>query len=282
MKSILKNNSAVLKSFMKVAKDKNLIKEEAPKLLDLKASDDLMSNVLKLCNGLRAKGFEEYANELESNFLLYTSASISYESDGSKKLIDEAHPDGSFEMKDVDGEAIFHTVLDTQVKMLETLSKTPKIKNAHIISEVKKVFGQLREDIPDTTLQTLLNGGAGQLIKDVVNTRSLTPEEQEILKRRQGVNKVKENKALSDKLAADYDVATKRVARFKAIIKANNMKNANELNTFLDKVNLFLSTNKQNFISNDFKEDEKVREPYVKKLNEANAKLDTFENRWLK
>mgnify|MGYP007073087587 CR=1 FL=1 len=53
-----------------------------------------------------------------------------------------------------------------------------------------------------------------------------------------GVNKVKENKALSDKLAADYDIATKRVARFKAIIKANNMKNANELNTFYDKYNL--------------------------------------------
>lgn len=188
----MKNKQSILlNSFIKIAKEKKLIKEEPVKLLDLKVSNNLMDNMLKLCNGLRAKGFNSYADELESNYLLYSAASNSYESDGAKKLINEAHPDGSLEYKDVDGEAIFHTVLDTQVKMLDVVSKTPKVKNAKLIQEVKQVFGQLTENLYDqknvtNVVDTLLQGGSGNLIKNVSNTlQNLTPEQKEILQRRQ-------------------------------------------------------------------------------------------------
>lgn len=287
--------STLLNSFIKIAKEKKLIKEEPVKLLDLKVSNNLMDNMLKLCNGLRAKGFNSYADELESNYLLYSAASNSYESDGAKKLINEAHPDGSLEYKDVDGEAIFHTVLDTQVKMLDVVSKTPKVKNAKLIQEVKKVFGQLTENLYDqknvtNVVDTLLQGGAGNLIKDVSNTlQNLTPEQKEILKRRQSTAPTAapkpENKpviSLTDKLLSDYDSARTRIARFKAIVKANGMQNSVQLNTFLDQIDVFLKTNKDEFSSNAFKDDQKVRDPYLKKLNDVKVRLDAFEARWLK
>lgn len=293
-------NSQLLNSFIKIAKDKQLIKEEAPKILDLTISNSLMDNMLKLSNGLREKGLDSYADELESNYLLYASANT-YETKGAKKIVDDAHPKGSFEYEDVEGEAIFHTVLDTQIKMLEVLSKTPKIKNAKLINEVKKVFGQLNENFNDTSydkktftnvVDNLLHGGAGQMIKDITQTsgqQKLTPEEQEILKKRQlsatkpgqQAPAQKAPSALIDKLLNDYDAAITRISRFKAIIKAHEMPNSKELNTFLDKVDVFLKNNKKEYLENEFKADDKVREPYVKKLNDANVRLNAFETRWL-
>lgn len=293
-------NYQLLNSFIKIAKDKQLIKEEVPKILDLKISNNLMDNMLKLSNGLREKDLDSYADELESNYLLYASANT-YETKGAKDLVDEAHPQGSLEYKDVDGEAIFHTVLDTQLKMLEVLSKTPKIKNAKLINEVRKVFGQLNENFNDNSydkktftnvVDNLLQGGAGKMIKDLSQTsgqQKLTPEEQEILKKRQlSANKPGQQvparpapSALIDKLVNDYDAAITRISRFKAIIKAHEMPNSKELNAFLDKVDLFLKNNKKEYLENEFKADEKVRDPYVKKLNDANVRLNAFETRWL-
>jgi hypothetical protein len=146
-------DSVVMRSLEKLAKDKGLVKSEeitktaAPKL-DLSPSGALINNVLKLCEGLRQSGLIKHADDLEEKFINYKQAQTLYEAHSEKgeDLIDRAHPKGSHHLEDVEGdEAVIETILDQQLKALDMIKKVPtgKLSNASsIIDAVKVVLAQ--------------------------------------------------------------------------------------------------------------------------------------------
>jgi hypothetical protein len=143
-----------MRALEKVAQEKGLVKPEplqktaaAPKA-DLTPTTSLMENVVKLCLGLRRKGLEKEAAEVETNYLDYKQAQTLYEVSKEKgeDMINAAHPEGSHKMEDVEGDkAIFYTVLDRHLKFLDKVQKHPtgKLTEASaIIKAVKTVLGQ--------------------------------------------------------------------------------------------------------------------------------------------
>lgn len=146
-------DSATFRSLERVAQQKNLIKADpavvktASKGLDLSPSNNLSNNIIKLCSGLRARGMEKIAEELESKFINYKRAESLYETskETGDDLIDSAHPDGSHKLEDVDGDATVETILDQHKKHLEVINKKPtgKLTTANqIIDAVKLSLGQ--------------------------------------------------------------------------------------------------------------------------------------------
>src|SRR5688572_15883163 len=97
------DESVIMQSFQQIAQEKGWIKptvKTASKKLDLIPTKDLTQNLLKLCNGLREKGFEKYAEEIESKFMFYTQAS----KEKGEELIHDAHPKGSYKLQGVEGD----------------------------------------------------------------------------------------------------------------------------------------------------------------------------------
>lgn len=146
-------DSATMRSLEKLAREKGLVKPEvmtksASSQLDLAPSSSLTENVLKLCVGLKACGFDKYADELESKFVVYKQAQTLYETskETGDDLVHSAHPKGSHKLDGVDGEeATIETILDQHIKILEKINKTPtgKLSSASdVIKAVKKVLGQ--------------------------------------------------------------------------------------------------------------------------------------------
>jgi hypothetical protein len=110
-------------------------------------SNNLMENVIKLCAGLREKGFEKHANELETKFLNYKRAFNAYETSKEKgeDLVDAAHPDGSHDLEGVDGDATIETIVDQHLKDMQVVDKKPtgKLVSAKdILSAVKVAIAQ--------------------------------------------------------------------------------------------------------------------------------------------
>lgn len=148
-------DSVIMRSLEKVAREKGLIKDApiqktAAVQIDLKPSDSLMQNILTLCAGLRAQGFDKHANELEVNFLAYKQASNAlYDTDpkAGEKQIRDAHPKGSHKLEGVEGGdlAVVETVIDEHIKLLDIVNKKPTGKlasSSDVLSAVKKVLGQ--------------------------------------------------------------------------------------------------------------------------------------------
>lgn len=91
-------DSQTMREFEKLAIKKGLIKPEqikkeaSEKPKDYSVSDDLTSNILKLCSGLRYSGYEVFASEVEDKFLLHKKAEAELNSfkKTAKKTEDEA------------------------------------------------------------------------------------------------------------------------------------------------------------------------------------------------
>jgi hypothetical protein len=148
-------DSATMRSFEKIAIEKKMImpdglSKKASKKIDLTPSSDLMSNILTLCVGLKELGMERYASDLQKKFLNYKEASNAYETSGEtgEDLINSAHPEGSHKLVGVEGDSLFETILDQQLKMINIVNKKPsgKLTNASsskdIINTVKFSLGQ--------------------------------------------------------------------------------------------------------------------------------------------
>lgn len=142
-------DSETMRSLVKLAKEKGLIKEDPlqkiasrkPKL-DLKPTKSLSENLMKLCSGLRATGMDKYADELELTFLQYKQAAAS---ECDSDLIQQAHPKGSYKLEGVEGDAIIETIIDEHLKLMKIVEKMPtgKLTNAKsIISAVKISLGE--------------------------------------------------------------------------------------------------------------------------------------------
>ena len=148
--------SSTMQAFEKFAKDKGLVKNEAPKkaaskTLNLNPSENLLDNVLKLATGLRSQGFHKHADDLEKKFLQFKQADALYETskETGDDLVDQAHPKGSHKLEGVEGDATVETITDIKKKIEEIANKQPTGKQASskklatsidIINAVKTVF----------------------------------------------------------------------------------------------------------------------------------------------
>jgi hypothetical protein len=138
------DESATMRSFERLAQAKGLIKNEIVKKaevkLDLTPTNNLMENIIKLCEGLNAFGLNKYANELEQAFILYKKA----ETECDKDIIDQAHPKGSHQLEGFNSElSIIETIIDQHLKILKMINKVPSGKlntKANIINAVKRSF----------------------------------------------------------------------------------------------------------------------------------------------
>lgn len=176
-------DSAVMRSLEKVAQTKGWTKEEplkksASNQTDLSAGINLTENILKLCSGLRSRGFDKYADELEDKFIVYKQAQTLYETTSEKgeDLIDAAHPKGSHKLEGVDAdEAVFETILDQHVKNLKMIEKTPTGKLASSRDVLNAVKIVLAED-SNAMLQAKMNETYQRLIKITEILKGATSE----------------------------------------------------------------------------------------------------------
>lgn len=143
------DESDIMKNFEKIAQEKGIvkseIKKEASNKKDYTPTGNLIVNLLKLCDGLRTLGMEKYATELESNFVMYKKAQALYgvQKEEGEDLVDQAHPQGSHKIEDVDGDSVVETIVDQQKKDIAIVNKKPtgKLTNAkEIINAIKIVL----------------------------------------------------------------------------------------------------------------------------------------------
>lgn len=174
-------DSPIMRSLEKVAQEKGLIKSEpltktaAVKKIDLTPTTSLMDNVLKLCAGLRERGFEKQANELEVNLVNYKRAQTLYETTPEKgeDLVHAAHPKGSHKLEDVDSdEAVFEDILDQMAKAIQMVEKKPtgKLSSANAITSVKQVLAQSTEKKnPPSEVSPGLSGLPAEQLESIIN-----------------------------------------------------------------------------------------------------------------
>ena len=164
-------DSVVMRSLEKLAKEKGLVKPEkitktAAVKTDLTATANLMQNILNLCAGLRQSGFTKHANELEEKFMVYKQAQTLYETtkETGEDLVESAHSKGSHKLEDVDSdEAVFETIVDQHMKHLKMIEKAPTGKLAsarNVIDAVKVVLGE--EALGAAPVQPTLSGNEDQ------------------------------------------------------------------------------------------------------------------------
>lgn len=189
-KHIKFEDSPIMRSLEKVAREKGLVKPEsvlqklasrpAVKKIDSTPSNNLMENIFKLCEGLRGQGLVAEANELEVNYFQFKQAQTLYEAHKEKgeDLVHAAHPDGSHKLEGVAGEeATFEDILDQQVKALRVIEKMPtgKLSSAsHVLSAVKKALGQASED---ETATAAIKADLATVVKNVARINQLTSSE---------------------------------------------------------------------------------------------------------
>lgn len=151
------DDSATMRALTKIALEKGLIKAELP-VFKKEASApnytptaNFLENFVKLCSGLQLLGLGQYSQELETYFINYKKAEASlYDTSGEKgeDLVDQAHPDGSHKMENVEGDATIETIVDQHLKDLQVVNKSPNGKlatNREIIKAVKLVLAQENE-----------------------------------------------------------------------------------------------------------------------------------------
>jgi hypothetical protein len=147
-------DTEIMRSLAKIANgkgwlpaDKPVVKTAAP-ALDLSPTNNLTENLLKLCSGLRASGFDKQAVEVEQRFVTYKRAQSLYQAhkETGDDLLESAHPKGSHHLEGVEGkEATVEDLLDKHVQFLHVVNKQPigKLSSSQdIIHAVKIILGQ--------------------------------------------------------------------------------------------------------------------------------------------
>lgn len=193
-------DSPIMRSLEKVAQEKGLIKPQpfnkvaAVKKTDLTPTTSLMDNVLKLCAGLRERGFEKQANELEVNLVNYKRAQSLYQTSNEtgEDLIHDAHPKGSHKLEGVDAdEAVVEDILDQMAKAIQMVEKSPtgKLSTNAAINNVKQVLAQSTEKknssevspslsgLTPTQLEGIINGNVSKVISVVARVAEMVKPE---------------------------------------------------------------------------------------------------------
>lgn len=114
---------------------------------------DLMSQTLKLCEVLRAKGFNTYANALEDKFFILKKAETdcyNVTKETGEELLEKAHPEGEVELaKSEKGHGVVETLLTQQEKDLDIVKKKPEGKHTSaqdLLTQTLLVLGALPLD----------------------------------------------------------------------------------------------------------------------------------------
>lgn len=148
-------DSAVMRSLERVAREKGLVKPEElvkeaslQKKADLTPTDNVLLNLLKLSEGLREAGFDKYADELETKALAYKRAQTLYETSKEKgeDLIDAAHPKKDHSNEGVEGSSAFDTIVEQHLNNVKVVEKAPTGKLASSKDILKAVRVVLAED----------------------------------------------------------------------------------------------------------------------------------------
>lgn len=128
-----------------------IVKKASP---TLEPSSDLFSDIFKLANTLRDRGFEKEANELEDNIINYKTAETHlYKAidETGEDLLEFAHPKGSVKMHDAKDElGVVEDLLDKHDKILKVVNKTPTGKYASVINALAEDLGiKKKADLAD-------------------------------------------------------------------------------------------------------------------------------------
>lgn len=145
------DDSETMRSLVKVALDKGLIKEEPIVEMkktassNLEATGNLTQDIVTLCAGLRAEGFDKYAEEIESKFLAFKQAETLYETskETGDDLVDAAHPEGSHKLEGLEHKVL--TIVDRKKEIEKIVNKQPTGKfslSKRIINSAKIALGQ--------------------------------------------------------------------------------------------------------------------------------------------
>lgn len=122
-------------------------------------------SILKLCSGLRAKGFDKNADALEEKFLAFKAAANTHlyrahDEDG-EDVIHFAHPDGDAHTNDGDLGDV-ETITSKHKKIVDVVQKAPTGKLAVYVKQCKVVLAQ-QAGISAQDLINGLRGGAAKL-----------------------------------------------------------------------------------------------------------------------
>ena len=151
-KHITFSDSPIMRSLERVAREKGLVKPESLKKeassfvkKSHKTSNNLMQDLMTLCAGLRDKGYDDYAEELESHVLAYKFAA----QDAGEKMIQNSHPEGSPKL-DVLGDSVVENIIDQHLAMLKVVNKEPtgKLSTASDILKAVKIALAEEPEIP--------------------------------------------------------------------------------------------------------------------------------------
>lgn len=118
-----------------------IVKLAHKKTDSMEPGDDLYSDIMRLAHGLRAKGFEKQANELEKKAVVYKVAETHlyrvHDEDG-EDLLDFAYPDGDVEVAPSKSNlGKVWTPQSQQKAILDVVKKQPKV--AELANEIKRV-----------------------------------------------------------------------------------------------------------------------------------------------
>lgn len=159
LKHLKFEDSFTMRSLEKLAISKGMIKPDAVVKnasqsqlgQDLEPTKDLVQNILKLCDGLRASGFEKQADALEFKFVQFKKEAnelYNTSKEVGEDLVDAAHPKGSYKLEGVAGDATVETIIDQKKKIQDIVNKKPTGKlanNKDIIKAVKLSLGIVTE-----------------------------------------------------------------------------------------------------------------------------------------
>lgn len=168
-KHIKFDESAVMRSLQKQAIEKGIIKpkqivKEASKQSSIYISDNLDENLSNLISGLKKAGMEDLASEISYKFIDYKKAESKLyglkNGSDAEDLVNEAHPKGSYDLKDVEGDSTIEYLYDQHKKMMDVVKK--KI-NKKAQSEQQSV-----KDVVVTKLNSLKNEIKNQNINNYV------------------------------------------------------------------------------------------------------------------
>jgi hypothetical protein len=198
-KNIPFDQSSTMRSFANLAVKKGIITPESitkvasvnKKIVQSKLTPgpNLEENILKLCAALREKGFVKNAVEIEEKFFIMKKAVHLYDAHGETgdDVINFAHPDGSHQMKDVEGDAMIETIIDKQKAIKNMIAKEPtgklamakkmadkvksagKMNNALAINAVKVVLAQGLKDYEGNAAKAVATTGLGAAGKALVS-----------------------------------------------------------------------------------------------------------------
>jgi hypothetical protein len=151
-------------------------KVEQPKPIFAQAEDtSLTATLLKLCNKLRAEGYNKYAESIENKFVNYKTAGVHlYQAhkETGEDLVDQAHPDGDNKIvSDVsDNNGDVETIVSKHKKIVDIVNKQPTGKLASYVEQCKIALGAPVDEIKVITnrvkkninnLSNLISGGSG-------------------------------------------------------------------------------------------------------------------------